>query len=172
MVKKFLVAILVLYLGGLLAARPAVAVDYALPYPGMLPDSPVYFLKVFRDQVTLFLVHDPKEKAFYELMLSDKRLAAGEMLIDKGEKTLGAQTVVQAQDYFSAAVDAAPQTKDAQDLWSKLTIATSKHSEVIAALTLKVSGKDSDVLAVADRENRNSSNRVKEIFLRLAIPAK
>src|ERR1700704_2037322 len=38
-------------------------VDYTLPYPGLLPDSPLYFLKTFRDRLISFFISSPIKKA-------------------------------------------------------------------------------------------------------------
>lgn len=148
-------------------------IDYPLPYPGILPDSPIYFLKVARDQLMLWVIRDARQEAFYLLLLSDKRLAAGEALISKSNKSnkssdIGAMAVVKGEEYFSRAVDQAIAAKksgaDTNDLFSKLTVSAAKHTEVINDLLAKVSGKAASELVKAHRENQNSSDRVKEIF--------
>lgn len=144
-------------------------IEYALAYPGILPDSPIYFLKVARDQTMLWLIRDSRQKAFYLLLLSDKRLAAGESLIDKNEKNIGAMSVVTGERYFGQAVDQAVVAKksgaDTNDLFAKLTVAAAKHTEVIGNLLNKVSGKDAEQLTKARRDNQNSRERVREVFL-------
>jgi hypothetical protein len=60
--RKLFLSLLVLVAFLSLAVPSVVAVDeksttpisYDLPYPGMLPDSPVYFVKVARDRVMRF----------------------------------------------------------------------------------------------------------------------
>ncbi len=42
--------------------------EYALPYPGILPDNVLYNLKVFRDKVFEFLIIDPVKKADFYLL--------------------------------------------------------------------------------------------------------
>src|SRR5438309_421306 len=51
-----------------------VSISYQLPYPGMLPDNPLYFLKVIRDGVWSFLLSNPLKKADFDLLQADKRV--------------------------------------------------------------------------------------------------
>ncbi|HSW97310.1 MAG TPA: hypothetical protein VLF89_05800, partial [Candidatus Saccharimonadales bacterium] len=34
-------------------------IQYDLPYPGLLPDNPLYSLKVLRDKIVEFFISDP-----------------------------------------------------------------------------------------------------------------
>jgi len=54
-------------------------VEYNLPYPGILNDHPLYFLKKFRDQFLDFIISDPLKKAEFYLLQSDKFLAMSMM---------------------------------------------------------------------------------------------
>lgn len=171
--------VIVIYVGSLLWAGGVWAqeqsslgqIAYSLPYPGLLPDSPIYFVKVARDQVMLWLARDQQQKAFYLLLLSDKRLAAGEMLINKGNGAVGATSVLKGEEYFKRAVDQAVVAKqagkDTRDLFAKLLVAAAKHTEVISSLLAKVSGKDAEQLTKAYQENQTATERVKEIFFPL-----
>lgn len=144
-------------------------VDYSLPYPGILPDSPVYFLKVWRDQVMTWFISDPVQKSFYTLLLSDKRMAAGEALINSGKKVLGVATVVKANDYFLQAVDLAQSAKKAgkktDDLVAKLVVAGAKHDEILAVLSGKVSGKEGTDLQKTRQSNTEMRKRIMELLL-------
>ena len=62
------------------SAAFAYHVDYQLPYPGMLPDNPLYFLKVFRDNLTSFFINKPLDKAHFDLLQSDKDVEASYLL--------------------------------------------------------------------------------------------
>ena len=150
-------------------AGPAVTsgIDYALPYPGILPDSPVYFLKVWRDDAVLWLTRDSTEKSFFLLLMADKRLAAARMLTGKGEKGLGATTAVLAENYFSRAVTQVENQqsgKRSEGLLAKLAVAGAKHTEVIGELANEVSGRDSAAVQMASRENLESRNRVQKLL--------
>lgn len=169
--------VLILSLPHWLAAPPLAAVEaatpqdieYSLPYPGLLPDSPLYIFKVLRDRVTLAVIRDPVKKAFYNLFLADKRLAAAEVLINSGKVGLGVTTVVQVEGYYARAVDGALSNlskEKADELLSKLTVAGAKHAEVINSLTAKTTGKDFEQMQKAGQDNQNSRDRVMEVFLK------
>src|SRR5258708_10869324 len=84
-------------------------IDYQLPYPGMLPNNPLYFLKVFRDNMTSFFLSKPLDKANFDLLQSDKNVQASYLL--GGKTVLALQTFSQGQDYFDQAIT---QTKNAK----------------------------------------------------------
>ena len=56
-----------------LVKAPQEKVIYNLPYPGLLPDSPLYITKIARDRITDFLTRDNLKKAELYLLYSDKR---------------------------------------------------------------------------------------------------
>src|SRR5260370_38981843 len=62
--------------------------DYQLPYPGILPDNPLYELNALRDRIYGFLISDPLKKSEFDLLQADKRLAVGISLFNKGKKEL------------------------------------------------------------------------------------
>ncbi len=158
--KKLLVLVLALFL----TARgvSAAGVEYNLPYPGILPDSPFYVLKVWRDQLVTYFVRNPQDKAFYLLLLSDKRVAAGQVLINTGKVTLGVATLEQAQNYYQKAVDLA--NKNNRDLISKLVVAGVKHEEITTSLLVKVNGEDFTKLSKVLSDNQKTENRVTEVL--------
>ena len=92
---------------GTVAVTSPTPVDYQLPYPGMLPNNPLYLLKVFRDNLTAFFLSKPIDKANFDLMQSDKNVQASYLLItqQQGKTLLAFQTFSQAQDDFEQAID-------------------------------------------------------------------
>ncbi len=56
-------------------------VDYTLPYPGILPDNPLYPLKAFRDRMVSVLIADPVKKSLFNLLQADKRLQSAVYLL-------------------------------------------------------------------------------------------
>lgn len=85
------------------SSRPDV--NYELPYPGLLPDSPIYFLRVTRDRIIGFLISDPLKKTEFDLLQADKRLNAGIYLLAKGKTSLALSTVSKAENYFEQAIN-------------------------------------------------------------------
>ncbi len=114
---------------------------YQLPYPVLLPDSPLYFLKTFRDRLIDFLVSDPLKKAELNLLQSDKRLAGGIALFAKDKQTLAESTISKGENYFSDAIAKTTEAKKAgmatKDIVQKLTLSVQKHEAVLKDLEQK-----------------------------------
>lgn len=115
--------------------------DYQLPYPGLLPDSPLYFLRIIRDRTISFLISDPLKKAEFNLLQADKRLNAGVSLVNKNKNDLALSTISKAENYFEEALqktrEAKKQGMETTDLTSKLIDASGKHIEVLKDLLEK-----------------------------------
>lgn len=76
-------------------ASPSVSiqsVEYVLPYPGMLPDHPLYFLKSIRDRIIEVLISDPVNKAEFYILQADKKLNMGVSLSGQGKTELADST--------------------------------------------------------------------------------
>lgn len=163
--KKVFLLILFLFL----LSKPAIAVgvEYYLPYPGILPDSPFYVLKVLRDKVVSWTIQDPVQKSFYLLLLSDKRLAAGQVLINSGKEEIGANTLMQSGEYFKDSIDLAEKLsrEKRQDLISKLVVAGAKHTQVVGALGLKITKVGQKSWQTAVDDNFKSQSRVMDLYL-------
>lgn len=121
---------------------PEPKVDYYLPYPGILPDSFLYPLKMVRDRIWLWLTVEPVRKSEVLLLFADKRLKAGEALIEGGKEELGLETISKGEKYLEQAIIQAEKAKEAGKetaaLYEKLAQATLKHQEVLGNLILKV----------------------------------
>ena len=78
--------------------------DYYLPYPGILPDHPLYWLKMLRDKIVLELTRDPQTRFERLLLYADKRIGAAEVLVKGRKFDLGASTTVKAEKYLEQAV--------------------------------------------------------------------
>jgi len=83
-----------------LVKTPQEKVIYNLPYPGLLPDSPLYFTKIFRDRITDFLTRDNIKKAELYLLYSDKRVSMSLVLASKGKNQLAISTFAKGEKYF------------------------------------------------------------------------
>lgn len=71
--------------------------DYTLPYPGILPDHPLYVFKKIRDSVMWFLMRDPIKRIEFSLLQSDKHLATAISLIDIGKINMAGEAITQSQ---------------------------------------------------------------------------
>ncbi len=121
-----------------------VHVQYDLPYPGILPDSPLYFLKALRDNLIGFFISDPFKKADYDLLMADKRLGAAKLLLDSGKTSLAITTLSKSGNYFDQAIQKAAEAKsrgqNADPIISRLITAAIKHQEVISQMAQKTKG--------------------------------
>lgn len=120
-------------------------IQYELPYPGILPDNPLYKLKAVRDRLIEFLIADPLKKAEFYLLQADKRLQIGVYLIKKnqGKEDLAESTISKGENYFEKAVaeveKAQKQGMSTKKILEKMSLATKKHKEVLEALKKETS---------------------------------
>lgn len=118
-------------------------VVYQLPYPGILPDHPLYFLKVTRDQIQAFLTRDNVKKAQLYLLYSDKRLAMAQALEKKGKTSLALTTLSKGEKYFlkippllgQASEQGASPTAEFVD---RVKTSNSKHKEAISEMLQEI----------------------------------
>lgn len=115
--------------------------EYNLPYPGILPDNPLYFLKALRDKIVSVLVSDPLKKAQFNLLTSDKRINASLMLVNKGKGKLAIDTLSKSNNYFHTAVSSADTAKRAGQnidiVLHNLENSIIKHQEVLSMIQKK-----------------------------------
>lgn len=124
------------------SSSSGVEVDYELPYPGLLPDSPLYFLRMIRDRIISILIADPLKKAEFNLLQADKRLNAGIYLMSKGNVSLAVSTISKAENYLGESLDkveeAKKQGEDAGGIEGKLKNALKKHQQELSKILKKV----------------------------------
>ncbi len=120
--------------------------DYQLPYPGLLPDSPLYFLKIFRDRLIDFLIADPLKKAEFDLLQADKHATMAVALVVKGKSQLAESTLSKGENYFETGIGqltlAKNQGMDVDALTKRYLLALTKHKELTAGL---VAGASKDI---------------------------
>lgn len=120
------------------APSPIAEVEYALPYPGILPDHPLYIFKVIRDRILVLRTQDTLKKIHLNLLLGDKRLVMGKLLWEKGRYDLSVSTFSKGETYLFTASSDLVQAKNANmlppGLSDKLELAAKKHQEVITKI--------------------------------------
>ena len=118
-------------------------IDYELPYPGLMPDNPLYFLKVGRDLVVGMLISDSLKKAEFDLLAADKRLNAGVYILNSAKQNekkinMAESTISKGENYFEKAIGKAREAKmqgmDIKDISARLLTSSKKHQEVIKEL--------------------------------------
>ncbi len=121
----------------IIQSQSEISDQYILPYPGILPDNPLYFLKAFRDRLVSFLIADLLKKAQFDLLEADKRLAAAMFLFDEHprKEELAETTISKGENYFEYAIMATREAKqqgmDISDIVRKLATSSQKHKYVI-----------------------------------------
>lgn len=114
-------------------------IHYNLPYPGLLPDHPLYFVKIIRDRLIEFLTRDNLKKAQLFLLYSDKRAAMSLNLARKGKSDLSLTTFSKGEKYFLKIVNLLQQEKKRgnqapSSFIETLKLANAKHYEMINEL--------------------------------------
>lgn len=135
---------------GSAAPTQSQTVDYYLPYPGILPDHPLYWLKMTRDRIMLWLTFNPNTKFERLLLFADKRIGAAKVLTDGGKVQLGITTATKAEKYLEQAYLTLIQIKNTGQvdpaLVTNLTKAVLKHQELIMAMLNKVEGQSKEAV--------------------------
>lgn len=116
-------------------------VNYELPYPGMLPDNPFYFLKAIRDNIIKMLINDDLKRAKFSLLNAEKRMFAGKLLVDKGKDELAIETISKSNNYLIDTVNAInkyskshPKSTDIKPFMLQVDMAILKHQEIMSNL--------------------------------------
>jgi len=140
-------------------------VVYDLPYPGILPDHPLYFLKALRDRINLFLTRDYQKKAEIYLLYADKRVAAAVLLLENGKEKLALDTLAKGEKYFFKIPFLISQAKKQgqsfpKELIDKIKTANEKHAEVIDDFLKKVSGGQNSYLLEIQKINKDIKARL------------
>lgn len=124
---------------------PTVVPEYQLPYPGLLPDNPLYFFKTFRDRIVDILISDPLKKAEFNLLQADKRLSAGQYLFNNGKEELAESTISKGENYFADAIEktkmAKKQGMDTNYISERLALSAKKHIDILSQIEEKTAGK-------------------------------
>jgi len=119
-------------------------IQYNLAYPGILPDNPLYKLKVLRDKISEKLTNDPSKRIDFYLLQVDKQILATSMLIEKNKIDLAKDTALKGEDNYTKLVREYKtlNAKPKKDKFTKLKNAALKHQEILENIIKKVDEKD------------------------------
>ncbi len=126
-------------------------VAYTLPFPGILPDHPLYFLKSLRDTILFLLIKNPVRRVEFHILQADKSLSSASMLFDKGDKTRGIQMTTKSvqqlvsgkNELFRIRPEENLQLNSLKDKFEKSAL---KHQEMIQDLAMSLEGQDKETL--------------------------
>jgi Domain of unknown function (DUF5667) len=151
------------------ATTAALKVDYYLPYPGVLPDSPIYKIKMLRDRVKLVLARDTYKKAELELLYADKRINAAIALADGGKMNLAVTTATKAEKYLEQVtmriLKLNGEGKDVKSWLGTLQKATAKHQEYLESMVGKTSGGEKEVLDATLAKTKSWGEKIGQTLL-------
>lgn len=122
-------------------------VIYVLPYPGILPTHPLYFLKKIRDQIIEALIADPINKADFYMLQADKKIAMAVSLKNLGEaeaaRTAFAESLSSRQQSV-ALLESQASSKNTlpRHVIEKLALSLAKHKEVLIQMGERSDGVD------------------------------
>ena len=117
-------------------------IDYHLPYPGLIPDHPLYRIKKIRDWLLVNLTRNELRKIELHLIFADKKLVMGDVLFKKRNTKLSIETFFEAETELSSAVSQLSLYSESQipptGLADKLELSVQKHEEVINSVLSEV----------------------------------
>jgi hypothetical protein len=138
-------------------------VNYELPYPGLLPGSPIYPLKALRDRFAEIMISDPLRKSNFYLLQADKRLAAGILLHEQGKRELGETTISKSLNYleksFDKMVEAKKSQKNVLDIYGKIRNSANKQKLEIERLSKNAKGEHAQKLKTDYKRAEELLNR-------------
>ena len=114
-------------------------VEYVLPYPGILPTHPLYFLKMMRDQIVEALISDPVKRADFYITQADKKLSMALALSDAKKSKEMLRAIDDALTLRQKSIKQLEELRGANQeipgyISDQLTRSLSKHLEVITQL--------------------------------------
>lgn len=128
-------------------------VEYHLAWPGLLPDSKIYKLKVLRNKIIEKMIIDPVKKVEFDLLMADKTIYASKLLVEKGEMGLALETALKGEHYYSILVQDYNHAllagkKIPAVLDKKITLAAMKHQGVFKELEERAKREDKETLKI------------------------
>ena len=109
---------------------------FILPDVTLTPDSPLYFLKAWKEQIQLFFTFGEENKAKQYLHLAGVRLAEYQRMIEKGKTEIAEKTLAKYQNQLDRATKKMEELRskgeDVQDLVDRAAGATQVLRENLA----------------------------------------
>lgn len=142
-------------------------VDYYLPYPGILPDHPLYWLKMVRDRISLWLTRQPGKKVEKLLLYADKRIGAARVLWEGNQIDLAVTTATKAEKYMEQVVGElerfSGEVKNGAALVERVERALAKHEEVLMGMLEKADDASAKILRESVKVLENGRERLKVV---------
>jgi len=142
--------------------------DYILAWPGILPDHPLYKLKVLRNKIIYKIIIDPVKKVEFDLLMADKTIYASKLLVDKGETALAKDTALKGENYYSMLAQdynhALLKGKKIPSLLdSKIILAAKKHQEIFKEMENVFSEEDKKTFRIVNNFSKINYDFIVEL---------
>ena len=123
--------------------------EYTLPFPGLLPDHPLYFLKNFRDFLLDKLIVDPIRRSEFYLLQADKKLAMAIAFIEKGNTTRAEEVLAKSGKHMEQSIGGLATLKSQGKetpgyVVDRIANALVKHEEVLNEFVQKAQGNEKE----------------------------
>lgn len=144
-------------------------VVYELPYAGITPENPLYFLKQLRDQIKEFLTRDYIKKAEFLLISSDKRAHIAIILAQKGKTRQSVEVLADAEEKAMRIPQLLRESKKQgsapnESFVYTLKLSNSKHKEIIQELAKMLpQGQDEQVLSALIDLNQRIATELEQL---------
>jgi hypothetical protein len=152
-----------------IVSSKSAAVEYMLPYPGLLPDNPLFFFRAIRDSVTRFFISDSLKKAEYDLLQADKKINTVYFLSFKRnikDKML-ISTLLESQKHFEYAIKevtlAREQGADTAGILERMLLSARKQQEILLGLKSKILLNNKQEIEKGIKKAQNFEKLVEEI---------
>lgn len=168
MIKKHIAIFVTVLMLAPIFASAQVATS-TLPDPGTMPDSALYFLKNWKEQIQLFFTFGVQQKAEQYLHLADVRLAEYQKMIEKGKQEIADKTLAKYETQLNRALEKVSELKTkgdkkADEIRKKIKEATSKHLQVLQNNLAKVPEAAKKGLENAIKVSQKGVGEVKNII--------
>lgn len=143
-------------------------VVYELPYPGILPDHPLYFFKAVRDRIMDFSTRDKLKKVELYILFSDKRAKMAQLLTYKGKIDQAITTMSKGEKYFIKIPKLLRTSKEQgvspqQELINKAKASNDKHREIIQELLKSAPEGEQYRITEILRINETSQSEIEDL---------
>ncbi|MFS8159467.1 MAG: DUF5667 domain-containing protein [Candidatus Roizmanbacteria bacterium] len=140
----------------------------SLPYPGILVDHPLYFIKETRDLAWLILTRDQDMKSDLLKHIADKKMSMALLLSDKGKWNLSVDVAQDSQeDLYKATHYAQEALKDEtivkEDLVDELKISCDLHQKALEDLQKTVPQGEKERIDVFLAKNEEIRKMIGEL---------
>ncbi|OGK58550.1 hypothetical protein A3I56_02535 [Candidatus Roizmanbacteria bacterium RIFCSPLOWO2_02_FULL_43_10] len=138
---------------------------YELPYPGILPDHPLYFLKRARDNVWVFFTRDNFKKAEVLLILADKKTAMALELANNDKWQLSVSMMNEANKHSAHIVETLALSKKIgttppSDFVDKVKRSSMKREEIMEDFAEKIPEEFEKLVEAAIKQNLDAYNNL------------